>query len=46
MASYIDCPDLSISGLTDPNEDGMFDSFPGDYKAETYETVLSVSRRF
>jgi long-chain fatty acid transport protein len=44
--SYYDYPDLNVQGLTDPNGDNVFDNFPGEYKAQTYETVLSVGYRF
>jgi long-chain fatty acid transport protein len=44
--SYIDYPDLDLSGLTDVNEDDKFDNFPGAYKASTYETILSIGYRF
>ena len=44
--SYRHYPDLSVSGFYDLNNDGVADSFPGDYKAETVETVLSFQYRF
>ncbi|MBU0982412.1 MAG: outer membrane protein transport protein [candidate division Zixibacteria bacterium] len=46
VQSYISYPDRSISDFTDLNDDGVFDNFPGDYKADTYETVLSITHRF
>ena len=46
ITSYFDYPDLDVRGLTDLNEDNVFDNFPGEYKAQTYETVLSVVYRF
>jgi hypothetical protein len=46
ITSYIDYPELNISGLTDPDSDDTFDNFPGDYKASTYETVLSLGYWF
>ena len=46
ITSYIDYPDLDLTGLTDLNTDGVYDNFPGNYKAATYETVLSVGYRF
>jgi len=44
--SYIDYPTLDLEGLTDVNEDDKFDNFPGDYKASTYETIVSLGYRF
>ncbi len=44
--SYRHYPDLSVNGFYDLNGDGVVDSFPGDYKAETVETVLSFQYRF
>ncbi|MBD3404230.1 hypothetical protein GF420_15175, partial [candidate division GN15 bacterium] len=44
--SYIHGPDIDIAKLQDLNNDGLFDNFPGEYKADTYETVLSFNYRF
>jgi long-chain fatty acid transport protein len=44
--NYTHHPDLEITGLSDLNGDGNFDNFPGEYKAETYETTLSFEYRF
>lgn len=46
ITSYFDHPDVDVAELTDVNDDNMFDNFPGAYKAETYETVVSLSYRF
>lgn len=46
VSSYTTFPDLSVPDLVDSDGDGLFDSFPGVYKADTYETVLSVNYRF
>ncbi|MBI5267508.1 MAG: outer membrane protein transport protein [candidate division Zixibacteria bacterium] len=39
-------PDLSTTAQNDLNGDGIVDSFPGDYKAQTIETQLSFGYRF
>jgi len=44
--SYTSAKDLTVTDLVDTDNDGQFDSFPGLYKAETYETVLSINYRF
>ena len=44
--SYTDYPDKSVSGLLDADGDGLADTFAGEYKASTYETVLSFNYRF
>jgi long-chain fatty acid transport protein len=46
ITSYYSYPDINLVGLTDLDEDGVFDNFPGEYKASTYETVLSFGYRF
>jgi len=46
ITSYIDYPEVNLRGLTDLDDDGIYDNFPGDYKAATYETVLSIGYRF
>jgi len=46
ITSYYSYPDISLQGLTDVDDNGTFDNFPGDYKASTYETVLSLGYRF
>ena len=46
MASgFTSSPDLTIPA-TDSDGDGVDDSFPGSYKAEQFETVLSFIYRF
>ena len=45
VTSYFDHPDLK-TGLVDVNNDDIADSFPGEYRASTYETVLSFNYRF
>lgn len=44
--SYIHYPDANIAALQDLNNDGEYDNFPGLYKAQTYETILSFNYRF
>lgn len=44
--SYTHHPDLSLTGLEDLDDDGIFDNVPGEYKAQTYETIFSVNYRF
>jgi long-chain fatty acid transport protein len=39
-------PDLSTIAQNDLNGDGIVDSFPGDYKAQTIGTLLSFDYRF
>lgn len=39
-------PDLTVDNLVDSDADGLTDSFTGEYKASTYETVLSFNYRF
>jgi long-chain fatty acid transport protein len=46
VTSYFSYPDINLLGLTDLNDDGLYDNFPGEYKASTYETVLSLGYRF
>lgn len=46
VTAYTHHPDLTITGLKDLNGDGNFDNFPGEYKAETFETTLSFDYRF
>lgn len=43
--SYIDYPDLDVTVL-DKNLDEVYEGFPGQYKASTYETILSFNYRF
>jgi len=44
-SQYSSYPDLKISAL-DSDGDGIDDSFPGTYKADFFETVLSFIYRF
>ncbi len=44
--SYIMYGDRTATELTDSNGDGTYDSFPGTYKAATYETILSFNYRY
>jgi len=44
--SYIKHPEEDVSEFVDLNNDGLFDSFPGSYKAETYLTTFSFNYRF
>ena len=44
--AYTAYSDLTVSELVDTNKDGLVDSFAGQYKANTYETVLSFNYRF
>ncbi len=46
VLSYRHFSNLSTTALNDLNGDGVVDSFPGDYKATTIETVLSFDYRF
>ncbi len=46
VSIYQKQPDLNIEGLDGYNADGVVERFPGDYKAETYETILSFNYRF
>lgn len=46
ITSYIKYPELNIAGLSDTDGDNIFDNFPGDYNASTYETVLSFGYWF
>jgi len=46
VSTYQKQPDLNIEGLDGFNADGVVERFPGDYKAETYETILSFNYRF
>ena len=39
-------PNLNSTAQNDLNGDGIVDSFPGDYKAQTIETQLSFDYRF
>jgi len=36
----------TVEGLSDINEDGQFDNFPGEYKANQIEVLLSTIYRF
>ncbi len=45
ITGYTHCPDLGID-LNDADDDGIFESFPGEYKAATYKTSLSFNYRF
>jgi len=45
VTSYTNYPDHE-PGLNDVNNDDIFDSFPGEYKAAVYETILSFNYRF
>jgi long-subunit fatty acid transport protein len=45
VTSYTSYPDEKV-GLVDTNNDGIYDSFPGEYKGAFYETVLSLNYRF
>lgn len=44
-SSFTSYPDLTITAI-DSDGDGVDDSFPGEYKADLYETVLSFIYRF
>lgn len=44
--SYIHYPDINITSLQDVNGDGLYDNFPGEYKAQTFETIFSFNYRF
>lgn len=44
--SYVNYPDLDISGLQDFNGDGIDDNFPGSYSGAQYETIFSFNYRF
>ncbi len=44
--AYTAYSDITVSELVDTNDDGLIDSFTGQYKANTYETVLSFNYRF
>lgn len=46
VLSYRHYPNLNVAGFYDLNGDGISDSFPGNYKAKTIETVLSFDYRF
>jgi long-chain fatty acid transport protein len=46
ITSYTDFPDINLVGLADADSNDTFDNFPGAYKADTYETVLSLGYRF
>jgi len=46
VSTYQKQPDLNIDGIDGYNADGVLDRFPGDYKAEIYETILSFNYRF
>ena len=46
ITSYFRYPDINFKGLVDLNGDNTYDNFPGEYKARTYETVLSFGYRF
>lgn len=46
MTSYTSADELDTGQLTDLNNDGLYDSFKGTYKADTYETILSFNYRF
>ncbi len=39
-------PDLGIGGLEEYDTDATMQRFPGNYKANTYETILSFNYRF
>lgn len=43
---YTNHDDLTVSELTTMDEAGVSYNVPGDYKADTYETVLSFNYRF
>lgn len=44
--SYAVHSDQTVNRLLDVDGDGQYDSFPGDYKAQTYETLFSISYRY
>jgi len=46
ITSYTYSPDINLVGLVDADGNDTFDNFPGAYKADTYETVLSLGYRF
>ncbi|MEW5796785.1 MAG: outer membrane protein transport protein [Candidatus Zixiibacteriota bacterium] len=46
ITSYYNYPEINLEGLTDVDNSDTFDNFPGEYKASTYESVLSLGYRF
>ena len=44
--SYVGHSDMTVANMADLDGDGNLDSFGGDYKADTYETILSFNYRF
>lgn len=46
MTSYTSADELNTPDMVDLDDDGMYDSFKGSYKADTYETILSFNYRF
>lgn len=44
--SYTHHPDLTLSGLEDLDDNGIYDNVPGEYRAQTYQTSFSVNYRF
>jgi long-chain fatty acid transport protein len=44
--SYTKQPDLTISTMSDINNDGLMDNLMGDYRGNNYQTVLGISYRF
>lgn len=43
---YLSFANRTISTLTDVNGDGVYDSYPGDYKSKLYASHISLSYRF
>ncbi len=46
VSSYLHYPDLTVAAPRNFGQDEEFVYFPGDYKAATYETILSFNYRF
>ncbi len=44
--TYTHQPDLTVTGISDVNGDGIMDNLPGTYRANNYQTVLGISYRF
>jgi long-subunit fatty acid transport protein len=46
VSTYQNQPDLSVENMDGYDVDGTVQRFPGEYKAETYETIFSFNYRF
>jgi long-subunit fatty acid transport protein len=46
VTGYTSYPEATTDQLVDLDNDGIFDSFTGEYKAGTYQTALSFNYRF